>query len=43
MMSKVVIFVVISRKLSRDILPRVVRGNGSFPSQGSSCRMFVCA
>lgn len=41
MMKEVVIFAVLSRKLSRDILPGVVLEWESFHSHRLSCRMFV--
>lgn len=42
MMKEVVIFVVLSRKLSRDILPGVVLEQESFCSHRLSHRMFMC-
>lgn len=42
MMKEVVTFVVLSRKLSRDILPGVVLEQGSFRNHNLSHRIFIC-
>lgn len=42
MMKEVVIFVVLSRKLRRDVLPGVVLEQESFCSHRLSHRMFMC-